>query len=65
MEKEAVPVERVRLDNETVTEQETVTEEVRKEQIETDGDGHRRPPLSEHGDRRWSPAPCVRTVARQ
>jgi uncharacterized protein (TIGR02271 family) len=37
--KEAVPVERVRLDTETVTEQQTVNEEVRKEQIEMDGDG--------------------------
>ena len=36
--KEAVPVERVRLDKETVTEQRQVTEEVRKEQIDTDGD---------------------------
>ena len=35
--KEAVPVERVRLGTETVTEQQTVTEEVRKEQIEMDG----------------------------
>jgi uncharacterized protein (TIGR02271 family) len=39
VEKEAVPVERVRLDTETVTEQRQVTEEVRKEQIDTDGDG--------------------------
>ena len=39
VEKEAVPVERVRLDTETVTEQQQVTEEVRKEQIDTDGDG--------------------------
>jgi uncharacterized protein (TIGR02271 family) len=31
---EAVPVERVRLDTETVTEQQNVTGEVRKEQIE-------------------------------
>ena len=38
VEKEAVPVERVRLDTETVTEQVTVDETVRKEQIETDGD---------------------------
>jgi uncharacterized protein (TIGR02271 family) len=38
VEKEAVPVERVRLDKETVTEQRQVTEEVRKEQIDTDGD---------------------------
>ena len=36
--KEAVPVERVRLDKETVTDQETVTESVRKEEIELDGD---------------------------
>jgi uncharacterized protein (TIGR02271 family) len=35
--KEAVPVERVRLDTQTVTEQETVTDTVRKEQIDTDG----------------------------
>ena len=37
--KETVPVERVRLDTETVTSQERVSEEVRKEQIETEGDG--------------------------
>ena len=37
---EAVPVERVRLGTETVTEQETVTGEVRKEQIEVDDDVH-------------------------
>ncbi|MHA7181310.1 YsnF/AvaK domain-containing protein [Arthrobacter sp. MDB2-24] len=55
VEKEAVAVERVRLDKETVTEQETVSEQVRKERIEllgadgtTDGTdtidttGHRR-----------------------
>ena len=36
--KETVPVERVRLDTETVTEQVTVNETVRKEQIETEGD---------------------------
>ena len=39
VEKEAVPVERVRLDTETVTDEVTVDEEVRKEQIETDVDG--------------------------
>jgi uncharacterized protein (TIGR02271 family) len=39
VEKEAVPVERVRLDTEQVTEQRQVTEEVRKEQIDADGDG--------------------------
>jgi uncharacterized protein (TIGR02271 family) len=36
VDKEAVPVERVRLDTQTVTEQETVNETVRKEQIELD-----------------------------
>ncbi|WP_298461318.1 PRC and DUF2382 domain-containing protein [uncultured Cellulomonas sp.] len=36
--KEAVPVERVRLETDVVTEQETVTESVRKEQIELEGD---------------------------
>ena len=36
--KETVPVERVRLDKETVTEERTVNEEVRKEQIDTDDD---------------------------
>ena len=35
--KEAVPVERVRLDKETVTEQAQVSEEVRKEQIDLEG----------------------------
>ena len=34
--KEAVPVERVRLATDTVTEQQTVSEQVRKEQIDTD-----------------------------
>ena len=38
VEKEAVPVERVRLGTETVTSQEQVSGEVRKEQIETDVD---------------------------
>ena len=37
VEKETVPVERVRLDKETVTENQQVTEDVRKEQIEVDG----------------------------
>jgi uncharacterized protein (TIGR02271 family) len=37
VEKEAVPVERVRLDKDTVTDHETVTEGVRKEQIDLDG----------------------------
>jgi uncharacterized protein (TIGR02271 family) len=37
VEKEAVPVERVRLDTETVTDQETVSDTVRKEQVDTDG----------------------------
>ncbi len=38
VEKRAVPKERVRLDTETVTDQRQVTEEVRKEQIEVEGD---------------------------
>ena len=38
VEKEAVPVERVRLGTETVTEQQTVDEEVRKERVDVDGD---------------------------
>ena len=42
VEKEAVPVERVRLDTETVTEDVTVNENVRKEQIDTDGGDLRR-----------------------
>uniref|UniRef100_UPI000CE37CCF YsnF/AvaK domain-containing protein n=1 Tax=Arthrobacter sp. ZGTC412 TaxID=2058900 RepID=UPI000CE37CCF len=42
IQKETVPVERVRLDKETVTEQHTVTEEVRKENIELDDDGRNR-----------------------
>jgi uncharacterized protein (TIGR02271 family) len=37
--KEAVPVERVRLDKDTVTEQQQVSDTVRKEQIELDTDG--------------------------
>ena len=41
VEKEAVPVERLRLDTETVTEQETVSEDVRKEQIDAEIDDDR------------------------
>jgi hypothetical protein len=37
VDKETVPVERVRLDTETVTDEVTVDEQVRKERIETDG----------------------------
>ena len=37
VQKEAVPVERIRLETETVTEQAQVTEDVRKEQIDLDG----------------------------
>jgi uncharacterized protein (TIGR02271 family) len=37
VQKEAVPVERVRLDTQTVTEQQQITEQVRKEEIEVDG----------------------------
>jgi uncharacterized protein (TIGR02271 family) len=39
VEKEAVPVERVRLDKTTVTEQEQVSADLRKEEIEVDGAG--------------------------
>lgn len=35
--KEAVPVEKVRLDTETVTDEQVLTEEVRKERIEVEG----------------------------
>ena len=38
VQKEAVAVERIRLDKETVTDQATVSEQVRKEQIELEGD---------------------------
>jgi uncharacterized protein (TIGR02271 family) len=38
VEKRAVPKERVRLDKETVTDERTVSEDLRKEQIEVDGD---------------------------
>jgi uncharacterized protein (TIGR02271 family) len=37
VEKEAVPVERVRLDKETVSDQERVSADVRKEEVEVDG----------------------------
>ena len=52
VEKEAVPVERVRLDKETVTEQETVTEGLRKEEIEVDGVDTTRDATLEDRDRR-------------
>jgi uncharacterized protein (TIGR02271 family) len=42
VEKRAVPKERVRLDKDTVTDERTVTEEVRKERIEGEGDGDTR-----------------------
>jgi uncharacterized protein (TIGR02271 family) len=38
VQKETVPVERVRLDKDTVTEQQQVTEDVAHEEIATDGD---------------------------
>ena len=38
VEKRAVPKERVRLDKDTVTDEAQISEEVRKEQIETEGD---------------------------
>ena len=42
VDKTVEPVERVRLGTETTTEEETVTEEVRKEHIEVEGDADRR-----------------------
>ena len=39
VDKQAVPKERVRLDKETYTEEQQVSETVRKEEIEVDGDG--------------------------
>jgi len=42
VDKQVVPKERVRLDKDTVTEQQTVSDEVRKEQIDLDADGERR-----------------------
>ena len=50
VEKRAVPKERVRLDTETVTEERQVSEEVRKEQIEIEGDD--RPARDPDRDRR-------------
>lgn len=46
--KETVPVERVRLETDTVTEHETVGDEIRKERVEVDGDvrGDERPRTS-------------------
>ena len=52
VEKEAVPVERVRLDKETVTEQATVNEGLRKEEIEVDGVDSTRDATREDRDRR-------------
>jgi len=42
VDKTVEPVERVRLGTETTTDEETVTEEVRKEQVEVEGDADRR-----------------------
>jgi uncharacterized protein (TIGR02271 family) len=52
VEKEAVPVERVRLDKTTVTDQEQVSENLRKEEIEVDGDTTRDATLDSERDRR-------------
>jgi len=43
VDKETVPVERVRLDKETVTDEVPVSEDVRKEEIEVEGDGDATP----------------------
>ena len=42
VEKRAVPKERVRLDKDVRTDEETVSEEVRRERIEADGDAEGR-----------------------
>jgi stress response protein YsnF len=44
VEKRTVPKERVRMDKDTVTDQRTVSEEIRKEQIESDGVERNRKP---------------------
>jgi stress response protein YsnF len=41
VDKRAVPKERVRLDTDTVTEERQVSEELRKEQIQVEGDQER------------------------
>ena len=41
-EKRAVPKERVRLETDVTTEEETVSDTVRKERIDVDGDSERR-----------------------
>lgn len=46
VEKEAVPVEKVSLGTETVTEDEQVTERLRKEEVETEGDSGRVDPAN-------------------
>jgi uncharacterized protein (TIGR02271 family) len=38
VEKDTVPVERIRLDTDTVTEQETVSQDVRRERVDVEGD---------------------------
>jgi uncharacterized protein (TIGR02271 family) len=52
VDKEAVPVERVRLDKTTVTDEAQVSEELRKEEIEVDGDTTRDGTLGTDRDRR-------------
>ena len=52
VDKEAVPVERVRLDKTTVTDQEQVSENLRKEEIEVDGHTTRDATLQGDRDRR-------------
>ena len=42
VEKKVVPKERVRLEKDTVTDEQQVSEEVRKEQIDVDDDTQRR-----------------------
>lgn len=52
VDKETVPVERVRLDKDTVTEQERVSDEVRKERIDLEGDRTTRDRTTRDRDKR-------------
>ena len=61
VDKRAVPKERVRLDTETVTEERQVSEEVRKEQIEVDGDQSTDRDDRVRSSQPKEPPPCRRT----
>ena len=66
VDKRAVPKERVRLDTETVTDQETVSDEVRKERIEAETDaavraGNQIVVTTSAGDEKTTPSESPRT----